>query len=96
VLLSFSANDPIGDVFEERLSHRDTIVDVVHAWDSLDDVFGNVLHATVLDTAGERHLAIIHLDLDVASVHVVVFAQAFADVLANAIVRPGVALWATA
>jgi hypothetical protein len=58
-----------------------------YAADPLDEVLDIVLHCPALDAADERHLATLDSHFDIRSVDVRVLGQAFADILADAIIR---------
>ena len=72
--------------------HLQLVVDVRHTHHAFDEVFGHVAHAAFDDGAGERDVALVDVDHDVARIDVVAVGQAFVNVVADAFVRTLVAL----
>jgi len=72
------------------------VVHFAHAGEVLDQLLGAALVPAVVHGSAERDLAFIHLDLDVAGIHIRGLGQPVAHVLADPVVRSAVALRAPA
>src|SRR5207247_5376244 len=68
------------------LRDPDLVVHFLDAPDAVRDVFGRALRPAIVHRAGERHLAVLHADLDIARVDVAVLGQPLAEILANSVV----------
>jgi len=61
-------------------------VDVLHARYRFRDILCHPLLVAVVDRAGQRHFAVLHLDFDIYRVDLGVLRQPLADIFADAIV----------
>ena len=72
------------------------VLHVPDAGDLLRDVLGPPLGLTAVDGAGQRHLAGRHAHLDLGGIDEGIVAQPIVHILADAVVRAGIAFRATA
>src|SRR5215210_155189 len=72
------------------------VVDVADAGEVLDGFLGEPLLLTAVDRAGQRHLAVVHLDGDAAGIDLPVAGERLADLFLDALAGALIALGTTA
>src|SRR5688572_13179170 len=72
--------------------HAQGVVHLTHARHVFGDVLSMPLVMAIADEAGQRHLAVPYRDLDVAGIEVRIIGESIADVFADPLIRPLVAL----